>query len=126
MPLRLILHCKRSVLILLDDQQGLTGGDRSLTLFRLSLDGLVLEHATGRLVVRATELSLDNHNRRLFGWEPLLERWRAPRLALTFAGRNKFIVELQSKEVFDLTVTECSVELARFAIANRKFINIFL
>ncbi|EYC35202.1 hypothetical protein Y032_1116g3628, partial [Ancylostoma ceylanicum] len=74
---RVMLKTERADLWLLDDFQG-----SSIPLLRVSLSNLSIDRQSEDRLVSSFALSADYFNQRVFGWEPMVEKWSVLRFLM--------------------------------------------
>ncbi|VDO43568.1 unnamed protein product, partial [Haemonchus placei] len=115
---RIMIKSERIDLWLLDDFQG-----SSIPLLRMSLlryiTDLSIDRQSEDRLVSNFSISADYFNQRVFGWEPMVEKWSVLRLLLTRKEntRNMDLIA-ESRSTLDINITEQLMQQA-VQIASR-------
>ncbi|VDM82951.1 unnamed protein product, partial [Strongylus vulgaris] len=99
---RILIKTERADLWLLDDFQG-----KSIPLLRLSLSNVSIDRQSEDRLVSSFALSADYFNQRVFGWEPMLEKWSVLRFLMSKKD-NTHNVDLvaESRSTLDINITQ--------------------
>ncbi|CAD6197787.1 unnamed protein product [Caenorhabditis auriculariae] len=104
---KLAVKTEHADLWILDDFQGST-----IPLLRFSVSNLSVEKVGDRLKSSLT-FSADYFNQKVFGWEPLIEKWRILRFLSHVKDRNHTIeLVTETKSALDINITEQLVQQA--------------
>ncbi|KIH60557.1 hypothetical protein ANCDUO_09192, partial [Ancylostoma duodenale] len=99
---RVLLKTERADLWLLDDFQG-----SSIPLLRVSLSNLSLDRQSEDRLVSSFALSADYFNQRVFGWEPMVEKWSVLRFLIAKKDNSRTVdLVAESRSTLDINITE--------------------
>ncbi|KIH44245.1 hypothetical protein ANCDUO_25735, partial [Ancylostoma duodenale] len=99
---RVLLKTERADLWLLDDFQG-----SSIPLLRVSLSNLSLDRQSEDRLVSSFALSADYFNQRVFGWEPMVEKWSVLRFLIAKKDNSRNVdLVAESRSTLDINITE--------------------
>ncbi|RCN30341.1 hypothetical protein ANCCAN_23890 [Ancylostoma caninum] len=99
---RVMLKTERADLWLLDDFQG-----SSIPLLRVSLSNLSMDRQSEDRLVSSFALSADYFNQRVFGWEPMIEKWSVLRFLVAKKDNTQNVdLVAESRSTLDINITE--------------------
>ncbi|ETN71355.1 hypothetical protein NECAME_14247 [Necator americanus] len=99
---RVLLKTARADLWLLDDFQG-----SSIPLLRVSLSNLSIDRQSEDRLVSNFALSADYFNQRVFGWEPMVEKWSVLRFLMVRKDNTQNVdLVAESRSTLDINITQ--------------------